>query len=218
MKNHFAIARILVCFMLLFVMPQSEAAENTPLDKFLDGLESFQADFKQTLSNEYGDVLETSGGIVYIENPGKFRWEYQNPYSQLIITDSKTLWIYDEDLEQVTIKDVSATIENTPASIISGQRKVSENYVINDLGDIDGFDWIELTPRDIESQYSSIRLGFNKDQLGMMILFDNLGQITRIDFLNPKRNQKFDNNLFSFNVPEGVDVIDETRIEQNSQP
>lgn len=211
MNNIFALMRSLIAVVLLLTVNYVVAAEASPLDNFLQGLQTFQADFKQTLSNEYGDQLEKSSGVVYVENPGKFRWVYQRPYSQLIITDSKTLWIYDEDLEQVTINDVSKTIDNTPASIISGRHKVTENYILNDFGVIDGYNWIELTPRDTDSQYSSIRLGFVKNQLGAMVLFDNLGQVTRIDFMNQQRNKPLDSSLFSFKVPEGVDVINETK-------
>ena len=183
--------------------------KENPLDNFLHNLNSFKADFTQTLSNERGDILETSSGEVYMQNPGKFRWVYKDPYSQLIITDGETLWIYDEDLEQVTIRDISKTIDKTPAAVISGQENINEHYVSIDMGNIEGYDWIELTPRDIENQYSSVRLGFNKNELGMMVLFDNLGQTTRIDFLNPVRNQHFEGPLFTFEIPDNVDVIDD---------
>jgi len=195
------------------------AEENTdPLAFFLNKLESYQADFRQTLSNEQGEALETSTGKVYMQNPGRYRWEYEQPYVQLLITDSETLWIYDKDLEQVTIKNVAGAIDNTPAAIISGQQNITENFVVVNMGVIEGFDWVELTPRDIESQYRNIRLGFDKNSLIMMILNDNLGQITRIDFLNPERNQRFGGPLFTFEIPEGVDVIDERQLEKNATP
>ena len=191
------------------------ADENTAaLDFFLKDLESYQADFMQTLSNEQGEALETSTGKVYMQNPGRYRWEYEQPYVQLLITDSETLWIYDKDLEQITIKNVAGAIDNTPAAIISGQQNLTENFVVVNMGVIEGFDWVELTPRDIENQYRSIRLGFDKSNLIMMILNDNLGQITRIDFLNPVRNQRFGGPLFTFEIPAGVDVIDERQLEK----
>ena len=203
-----------ICF-VLGVFQDSAAGENTdPLAFFLDQLDSFQADFKQTLSNEQGEVLETSTGKVYMQNPGRYRWEYEVPYEQLLITDSNTLWIYDKDLEQVTIKDVSQAIDNTPAAIISGKQNIHENFVVVNMGMIEGFDWIELTPRDIDNQYRSVRIGFDKNNLGMMILNDNLGQITRIDFLNPVRNQRLGGPLFTFEMPQGVDVIDERQVEK----
>lgn len=202
---------IIILFTFHFSLSTGVSAEEkqNPLDHFLNGLESFSADFKQTLSNEFGEILEVSSGIVYMRNPGKFRWIYQEPYAQVIVTDGGTLWLYDEDLAQVTIKDITETIDSTPAAIISGQEKINRHYVIIDLGRIDGFDWMELTPRDIENQYQSVKLGFDGNNLGMMILHDNLGQVTRIDFINPVRNRELDGSLFMFDIPEGVDVIDE---------
>ena len=192
---------------------------SNPLDQFLDNLESYTADFEQTLSNETGKVLEISDGIVYMQNPGKFRWVYKEPYSQIIVTDGETLWLYDEDLEQVTIRDISETIDNTPAAIISGHKKIDQYYAIRDMGKIEGFDWIELTPKDAENnQYKNVKLGFDKNHdLIMMVLSDNLGQITRIDFSNPIRNKKLDSLLFQFDVPEGVDVIDDRKQEEHTE-
>ena len=187
----------------------ANAENDTPLDKFLNKLDTFQADFKQTLINEKGEELETVTGIVYMQSPGKFRWDYKDPYSQIIITDGITLWIYDKDLEQVTIKDISGTIDDTPAAILSGEENINEHFVIIPMGDIYGYDWIELTPKDIENQYSRIRMGFDKDKLGMMVMFDNLGQTTRIDFQNSRRNKSLESSLFTFEPPEGVDVIDD---------
>jgi len=209
MKKYTHFYLTIVGFSLLAMFQLANAEEVSPLDAFLDNLDTFQADFKQTLVNENGEELETVTGIVYMKTPGKFRWDYQDPYSQMIITDGSTLWLYDEDLEQVTIKDISGSIDNTPAAILSGEKNINEHFVIIDMGDIEGFNWIELTPKDIENQYSNIRLGFDKDKLGMMVLFDNLGQTTRIDFLNSKRNVKMKPSLFTFEPPENVDVIDD---------
>jgi outer membrane lipoprotein carrier protein len=207
------LSKTLSCFiavMVLFLSSDLVAEEKpNPLDYFLNKLESFQADFTQTLSNEQGVTLETSSGVVYMQNPTKFRWVYQEPYEQLIITDGKTLWLYDTDLAQVTIRDIEESINNTPAAIISGQENIDKYYVTVDMGEIEGYNWIELTPKDTENQYSSVRLGFDDNNLGMMIMFDNLGQVTRIDFHNPVRNKRFGGPLFTFETPEGVDVVDE---------
>jgi outer membrane lipoprotein carrier protein len=210
-------AQTLLVILLSFPFLLSADTAKSPLINFLSELESFKADFSQTLSNEQGDILETSNGEVFLQNPGKFRWVYEEPYSQLIITDGETLWLYDQDLEQVTIRDVSKTIDKTPAAIISGQENIDKYYVTTELGKIEGYDWMELTPRDIENQYSSIRLGFNKDELGMMVMFDNLGQVTRIDFNNPVRNKRFGGPLFTFEIPENVDVIDDRQLSEQPE-
>lgn len=193
---------------LLFVLI-SAYAEGSRLDQFLNKLETFSAGFEQTLANEYGEELEKSVGVVYLMTPGKFHWAYYEPYSQFIISDGITLWIYDEDLEQVTIREMSESVENSPAAVLGGDIDIDQHYVVIDLGKSDGIDWQELTPRDVDSQYNSVRLGFKGNELAGMILFDNLGQETRITFLDTKCNLSLDNSLFKFEIPEGVDVIDE---------
>lgn len=206
---------ILSAGVIVPVFAADQPAQPDPLAFFLDQLESFQADFQQILTNERGEILETSSGQVYMQNPGRYRWEYTQPYSQLLITDSTTLWIYDQDLQQVTIRDVAQAMDDTPAAIISGKKNINENFVLVNMGVIEGFDWIELTPRAVDSQYRSIRIGFDKNNLGMMIMHDNLGQITRIDFHHPVRNKRLGGPLFTFEVPAGVDVIDERQKQMN---
>jgi len=213
-RTNIFLSALCLCLLPGTLQIVAAAEEKDPLDFFLNRLESYQADFKQTLFNEQGVELETSTGKVYMQNPGRYRWEYEQPYVQVLITDSDTLWVYDKDLAQVTIKNVSGAIDNTPAAIISGQQNISDNYVVVNMGVIEGFDFIELTPRDVDSQYRSVRLGFDKNNLVMMVLHDNLGQITRIDFHNPVRNKRFGGPLFTFDMPEGVDVIDERQTEK----
>lgn len=187
-----------------------------PLKVFLKEFETLQADFTQTLLNENGEQLEKTTGTLYLQQPGKFNWHYKEPYIQKIITNGDVLWIYDEDLEQLTIRRFdSEMIEKTPAAIILGNSRLEQHFVQVDLGNIEGFNWVELTPRDLEAQYKSIRIGFDVKRLGMMIIADNLGQTTRIDFNNANKNTKLTPELFNFETPEGVDVIDERLINNN---
>lgn len=178
------------------------------LKTFLEGLETFSADFEQTLFNEFNETLETASGSVYLQRPGKFHWVYTAPYSQYLISDGTDLWIYDQDLEQVTVSTVTGTIEKSPAAVLAGDTDLGGDYIINDLGHLDGADWMELASADPESQYNSIRLGFDGQRLVGMILFDNLGQTTRIVFSHDVRNGAIDPSLFQFTPPAGVDVID----------
>ena len=120
------------------------------------------------------------------------------------------LWIYDEDLEQLTIRNFeSDMIERTPAAIILGNSRLEQHFVQLDLGNIEGFHWVELTPRDLDAQYKNIRIGFDAKRLGMMIITDNLGQTTRIDFSDVNKNSKLSADLFNFSAPADIDVIDE---------
>lgn len=186
---------------------QAESGEKQ-LRSFLGDLDSLTANFKQQLFNESGELLDTAEGKLYLQRPGKFNWEYNKPYSQRIITDGQTLWIYDEDLEQVTIRSMKAGLQATPAAILGGSADVDELYRIVDLGKLEGYDWVRLESLDEDSQYSDVRLGFDGNKLGMMILSDNLDQTTRIDFNDVELNPDINAARFEFTPPEGVDIID----------
>lgn len=206
--------KIITTFVLLF-LSTSTLAENVNQDspnhlhRFLDNMQTLEANFKQTLADDQGTVLENSSGVVFLNRPDKFRWDYKQPYLQTIVTNGKLLWFYDEDLEQVTIRAIDSSVDSTPVAILGNYDEIDQQFVIIDMGNIENFDWVELTPKDINSQYNSIRLGFDKDKLGMMLMFDNLGQVTRIDFTEEVLNKKLDENTFNFVIPDGVDVIDD---------
>ena len=197
---------------MLLMFSTTSYAENKNEDhlaRFMEKMQTLEANFKQTLVDDQGIELESSTGMVYLNRPDKFRWDYKHPYLQTIVTNGETLWFYDEDLEQVTIRDVTSTLESTPAAILGSYAGVDEQFIIIEIGNIEEFDWVELTPRDIESQYDSIRLGFDKDKLGMMVMFDSLGQVTRIDFTEEIINKKLDDGTFNFEPPQGIDIIDD---------
>lgn len=206
--------KILIVFTAVLLNIQTSLAEDSfSIEVFLDGLNSYQADFTQQLLNEEGQVLETVTGNMYLSYPGKFRWNYLDPYVQTIITDSETLWIHDDDLEQVTIRDISDAIYGTPAAVIITKNRLDEFFELTDLGDFEGAKWTKLKPKKEGAEYKDIRLGFKDKEMVMMILNDNLGQTTRIDFSNPKRNDIIESTFFDFQMPEDVDVIDDRIIE-----
>ncbi len=202
----------LINIFLMLLITTSSVAENKTEDhltRFLDNMQTLQANFKQTLVDDQGIELESSSGVVFLKRPHKFRWDYKHPYQQTIVTNGEVLWFYDEDLEQVIIREASLFVEGTPVAILGSYENIDKQFIIIDMENIEGFDWVELTPRDIESQYNSIRLGFDKEKLGMMVMFDNLGQVTRIDFTEEVINKKLDNATFDFEPPQGIDVIDD---------
>ncbi len=195
---------------------QAVEESNDPLQSFLENFESFEANFVQSLLNENGKELERTEGVLYLQQPGKLHWSYETPYTQKIISNGDVLWVFDEDLEQVTIREMGDAIDQTPAGIILGENDIAEHFIQVNMGVIENYDWIELTPKNLEAQYKNIRLGFEKSKLGMMIIVDNLGQTTRIDFSEVKKNIELSPTLFEFEIPEGVDVIDERQI--NNDP
>jgi outer membrane lipoprotein carrier protein len=207
--------KIITCMILMLSASsfsyQVVAVEKThdPLQNFLVNFNSLEANFVQSLINENGEELEKTEGILYLQQPGKFHWSYVVPYTQKIISDGNVLWVFDEDLEQLTIREMGNAIEQTPAGIILGNNDIDKHFFQVNMGVIEEYDWIELTPKDIDAQYKNIRIGFEDSKLGMMIIVDNLGQTTRIDFLDVKRNAELARALFEFEAPDNVDIIDE---------
>jgi chaperone LolA len=178
------------------------------LEKLLNGLESYSAAFEQTSENNAGETTETAIGVVYMQRPGRIHWAYWEPYIQLIVSDGVSVWNYEEDLEQVIIRDASDSIEDSPAAVLGGKVDIEEHYIVLELGEEEGIEWLELTPKDLEAQYESIRLGFVNEDLAGMVLNDGLGNRTNIKFLDTQANPKLADELFKFTPPEGVDIID----------
>ncbi len=180
----------------------------TALKSFFDGLTTLTANFEQTVQNAQLSTVEQTSGALWIERPGKFRWNYAEPYLQEIVSDGNKIWIYDADLEQVTVKDAKAALGQTPALLLSGTQPIAESFTIHELINEAGLAWVELTPKDAEAGFSGMRLGFKGNILQEMLLQDNLGQTTRINFSGLAINFPVDPKVFQFTVPEGADVFE----------
>lgn len=193
--------------MLILSLTVNVAAGNT-LDAFLDGLETYSADFEQVLLDPSGEALEASKGALRLRRPGMFYWSYEEPYVQKIISDGASLWIYEQDLEQVTISDVSGALEDTPALIFSGADDLDEHYVVAELEQDAGNALVQLTPKNPESHYRSLRLVFAGEQLAGMVLLDSLGQTLLLTFSNSRRNPDLAGEYFTFTPAHDMEVID----------
>lgn len=188
-----------------FAIP-AQAAGIDRLQEFFRNLSTLQASFEQRMSDARFATTGPSRGNFVISRPNKFRWEYVAPYHQLIVADGKQIWIYDEDLEQVTVKPLGKTLGDTPALLLSGAEPLEKNFSLTEGGTQDGLQWVELTPRAEETGFSRIRLGFDAT-LRRMELLDALGQTTQLEFDQVQRNAKVDPKLFVFKPPAGVDVL-----------
>ncbi len=186
---------------------QDDAAGRARLESFLDELTTLNAHFEQQLYDEYGELLETAEGEVAISKPGKFRWEYQRPYSQLIVTDGTTLWVYDADLEQVSINPLDDGATGSPAALLVGEVDLERHYEIVELTAQEQVAWVSLTPRGDAMQYATIEIGLDNDGIRGMKLRDNLNQLTSIRFDGVQRNIEIDPERFRFLPPPGVDVV-----------
>ena len=179
------------------------------LESFLHELTTIKAAFVQTLNNADGELIEKSEGIMAVERPGMFRLEYQNPYEQLYVADGKNIWFYDRDLEQVTVRPQSDSLGSTPAMLLSTVEPLETNFEVRELGEHEGFFWLELNPRDADSNFDFVKLAMDGEILRAMEMVDGFGQTTRLYFEPMSRNPQLDADVFRFVPPAGVDVIGE---------
>lgn len=187
----------------------SKGADN--LDRFFREVDTFTARFEQIVLDEGLNQIEESGGRMTIKRPGRFRWDYDPPLEQKIISDGDKVWIHDIDLEQVTVRPLVDTLGKTPATILAGKGNISENYIVNDLGNYGKLSWVSMQSKQEDSSFSDMRIGFENGNLRVMELVDNLGQTTRITFLESEQNPPVSDETFAFVPPRGVDVIDQTK-------
>lgn len=185
--------------------------DDTPISQlkaFLKASSSLSADFKQVSVNKAGQAGQSSFGKFYLSRPGKFRWNYQKPFSQEIVSNSDKVWFYDADLEQVTVKKLDDSLGSTPALLLTGQVDLDEKFNLEEQGAEDNMNWIKLSPKNEESGFKYILIGLENGQLGGMELSDNFGQLTRIYFSNIQINPSLSESLFDFKAPKNADVFE----------
>ena len=175
-------------------------------EQYVDSFTTLKAHFIQTVYN--GSDLDISEGEVFLARPDQFRWDYSLPYTQAIISDGAELWIYDQDLDQVTRVSLEKSPENTPMLRLGGGEDPAFHFELEELGHHGELDWLLLAPKQAERQYAGIRLGFDAEGLRIMELEDNLGQTTRLQFSDEQRNPVLPPGLFEFEPPPGVDVVE----------
>jgi outer membrane lipoprotein carrier protein len=202
-----ASVRFALALLFLCGATAAPASPATEVDKYISGLATWSADFTQTIDDGHGKVVRSAAGKLYLQKPGKFRWDYSQPSEQLILADGKQIWFYDKDLQQANVRDMDASLANTPAVLLSGGGSVSSQFDVTTLPPEGGLEWYQLIPKHADTDFQLVRIGFDKGQLASMFLADKLNQVTQLTFTNPNRNAKFAPDLFSFVPPPGVDVI-----------
>ncbi len=185
----------------------ASASPASDVERYLAGLGSWAADFTQTIDDGHGNVLRSAAGRLFLQRPGKFRWDYSEPSEQLVLADGKQIWFYDKDLAQANVRDMDTSLASTPASLLSGSTSVSAQFDVTALAPNGGLQWFQLVPKHADTDFQLVRIGFDEGELRSMFLADKLNQITQLTFSNSKRNLKLAPDLFSFVPPPGVDVI-----------
>lgn len=205
--------KLLLLMLVLSPITSAFATPATDLTALLNSVKTMQAAFTQTIYDNRGKSIQTSYGIMALDRPGKFRWEVKKPIPQLIVANDKRLWIYDPDLEQVTIKQLNQAAGDTPALLLShvgGLLETDYTVTKSDQKPI-ALNWFMLKPKSKDNMFAAIQMGFKGREINEMRLEDHLGHITAIEFKDAKTNGTLPTKLFTFKAPKGVDVIDETR-------
>lgn len=187
----------------------AEAGALDQLHQFLQNTRTLKAEFAQTVIGKNGRKPQQSSGLVAISRPGKLRWEIVKPYPQLVVGDGDKIWIYDPELQQVTVRKAGQAISGSPAALLSGNNDLEKNFTLKEAGEAEGMLWLEATPKNGDSGFDKVRLGFAGSDLKAMELQDSFGQTTLIRFSKVERNPALAAGTFKFTPPAGVDVVGE---------
>jgi outer membrane lipoprotein carrier protein len=197
---------MLLCLALAPALAAASTVEH--LKSLLDQTTTARARFAQMVLDQNMKMLQQASGTMQFSRPGKFRWEYNKPYEQTIVGDGSRLWIYDRDLNQVTVRKLDRALGASPAALLAGS-DIEKSYTLRIAGSEGGLDWLEAIPRTRDTAFERVRLGFSKTGLEAMELRDQFGQLTVIRFADLERNVKLPAQAFTFTPPKGVDIISE---------
>ena len=202
--------RHLLAVALLAAIPAGATDDAPRLAQLLDGIATFAAEFEQTVTSRFGDVLQVSTGRMHLKRPLRLRWEVDEPYPQLVVTNGETLWVYDPDLLQVTVQPLAEALSGSPAVFLTGTvADLRRDYtVVATEPPTPGGHRFELTPTDPNATFGNLALTFAADgALTGIDIADHLEQFTRVSFTALEAAPVLESGIFEFTVPDGVDVI-----------
>ena len=195
---------IFVCALSPYAMADNSAVQQ--LQRFLDNTQSLSAHFEQTLLNEYDELMQQSAGELRMQRPGKFRWDYTKPYEQNIVSNGRKIWMYDAELEQVSVRPYEQ-LESSPVNLLDNQQPLETLFSLQAMPSQDDQDWVKLTPRKADGDFQQMLVGLYKGNIKTMRLLDNFNQQTEIIFTDLSINPQFKADLFEFSAPQGADIM-----------
>jgi outer membrane lipoprotein carrier protein len=193
-------------FLLCIVSFAHAESARSKLDAFAKGIHSISADFEQQVQDPNGKG-KTSRGTLALQAPRQFRWDVALPYKQLIVADGEKVWIYDPDLEQVTVRAQGTEEAHSPLTVLTDLSQLDRDFSASEQGERDGLMWLRLKSKDKEPQFAYCDLGFGADGLARMRFEDTLGNTTEIRYAHWQRDPKLPTDAFKFTPPKGVDVV-----------
>lgn len=203
--------RILIRSLFLFVLINTSVFAEESAEQFLYDIlrtiGSLQANFYQQVLDANGDLLQEATGTLELKKPRRFRWHYGEPYLQHIVADGKNLWMFDLELAQATVQPLDEALGSAPIILLTEIRPLGEDFEIRRMPAEFGLDWIALVPRIQDTEFYRVELGLDEQTIVEMKLHDHFDQQTIIRFSKLQKNQTIPDSRFTFNIPDGVDVI-----------
>lgn len=184
------------------------SAENvvTELQRYVNQLKTYEAQFIQTQPDESLFSLNTSTGYFKLDRPGKLIWEYYTPEEQKIVVDGENLWVYDMDLDQVTVRPIEDVKAELPLSWLLYQEPIEDKFSIIKSNTVDGLTWYNLTPKQA-TYFQSIEVAIRDGEMQQVWMYQAADNITKVRFNKIKSNQVIPYQQFNFKLPEGADLI-----------
>ena len=199
---------LLFCLCLCSTVHAADGAR-AKLDAFAKGITAISADFDQQVNDPNGGGRQSHGTLA-LKAPREFRWDVTAPHKQLIVADGEKVWIYDPDLEQVSVRAQGSEEAHSPLTVLTDLSQLDRDFTASEQGEHDGLTWLRLKSKDKEPQFAWCDLGFDDAGLARMRFEDSLGNKTEIRFARWQRNPKLAADTFTFKPPPGVDVVGDT--------
>ena len=203
--------RLLVLALALCAATASAAdSARSRMQAFSKDLKSVTADFSQSVTDANGHKGDESRGTMALEAPRQFHWETTAPYQQTIVADGQRVWVYEPDLQQVSVRSQSSEEAHSPLTVLTDLSQLDSQFTASESGERDGLVWLKLVSKAKDPEFEYAELGFSAQTLDRMLFKDQLGNTTEIRFSGWKRNPSLAAGTFKFTPPKGVDVIGDT--------
>lgn len=194
----------------LLLLPLVAHADGiSSLKSFYKNTQAVHANFYQIVTDKQGRKVQEVYGEMQLKRPNKFKWDYNKPYEQQIISDGKQVWLYDTELAQVTVRAIDKALGSSPAALLAGDDTLEKGFKLSNIDRKDNAEWVSAEPITRDTGFEKILLGFGDNKLQEMELIDSFGHTTRIVFSGVEINPTINNKTFSFKAPKGVDVVGE---------
>ncbi len=199
----------LLFFLFLILSLSANATGLERIKEYFQNIQSASADFHQVVTDKQGHKTQDVTGVMQLQKPNKFRWDYNKPFVQQIIGDGEKIWLFDPELNQVTVRSFTKAAGSSPAALLAGGKEMERSFVIKDASRKGALEWVLAVPKVGETGFERLFLGFKGDALMEMELHDSFGNRTAIQFINVVRNPKLSADLFKFTPPRDADVLGE---------